>query len=95
MVDLVLDRVLTSTQLEKIFVQVCEARTLGKIFYLSGRERKKVGYTLYRSSSNGTGDRRWAAGWGREAGWRNGVKPDGETAGDRLAVQKRSDAQHV
>ena len=29
MVDLVLDRVLTSTQLEKIFVQVCEARTLG------------------------------------------------------------------
>ena len=31
MVDLLLDRVLTSTQLEKIFVQVCEARTLGDI----------------------------------------------------------------
>ena len=24
-----------------------------------------------------------------------GVKPDGETEGDRLVVQKRSDAQHV
>ena len=63
--------------------------------YLDANGRRLVTRCIGLLQTYGTG-LRWIED-GRPAVRRmgGGVKPDGETAGDRLAVQKRSDAQHV